>query len=110
MTANGTVNDKTKVSLAIKDYLIQIGILVAMVSGFVFWVSSLVADERKADAIQDTRLSLIESDVSRAHVDVEAVNATLNKLNERLEALSRELSSISAGVARIDERTRRNTP
>lgn len=108
MTSNGTVSEKTKVSLTIRDYIIQIGILVSVVGGFVFWVNNLVADERKSDAGQDMRLSLLESDVNRSQVEAQTLSATLIKLNERLEALNRELSSISAGVARIDERTQRN--
>ena len=104
------ITERTRVTLSTRDYVVQIVFLVSIVGGGAFWINSKLADQRAADVAQDARIAQIETGMRRSESDSQALNAALVKLGDRLDGVTNKLSEISTGVARIDERTRKNTP
>lgn len=108
--AVAAITDRTRVTLSTRDYIVQIVFLVTIVGGGAFWINGKLSDQRAADVAQDARIAKIEDGLGRSESDSQELNAALVKLADRLDGVTTKLSEISTGVARIDERTRRNTP
>lgn len=106
MTVKEGIQAGTRVTLSLRDYLAQAGVIITVVGSVVWWGSVKLADQQKADQVQNERIGSIENSLKRAEADNANTVAALSKLADRLENVNNKLVDIGVGVARIDERTR----
>lgn len=106
MTVKEGIQAGTKVTLSLRDYLAQAGVIITVVGAVVWWGSVKLAEQQREDHLQNERIGSIESSLKRAEADNANTVAAIAKLADRLENVNSKLSDIGVGVARIDERTR----
>ena len=94
MTIKGGINNGTRVSLSLRDYVAQATCLVGVAGACVWWINGRLAAQREFDVGQDARIGAIEQAQKRADSDSQAVNAALLKVTDRLEAVTFKLAEI----------------
>lgn len=91
--ADPVVNERTRASLPIRDYLVATGVLIGWTVGFCLYA------DRRWSALETSRGQLIEK--------VAEIQAGRASDNAKLDRVIDTLADVRTGVARIEERTRK---